>query len=55
VKRLMNIPDPVAQVLERRELGRVIVGRPHDFQVDWDDREETLRDAVTVGRGDRRQ
>jgi len=28
MERLMNGPDPVAEELERGELGRVIVGRP---------------------------
>src|SRR5215510_7475385 len=49
----MNVPDPVPEVLERRELRRVVVGCPQDFQVRRDGCEEALRHAGTVADGDR--
>src|SRR5215470_6281861 len=55
MERLMNVPDPVPEELERGELGPVVVGSPQDIQVSRDRGEEALRHAVAAGRGDRLQ
>ena len=50
---LVDIADPVPEVLERRELGRVIVGGSQDLQVRRDGREETLGCDRALPLGDR--
>src|SRR5262245_14784176 len=53
VEWLMNVPDPVAKVLERGELGQVVVGSPQDIQVDRDRGEEALRHCRALSDSDR--
>jgi len=52
MKRLMDVSDPMPQILERRELGLVIGGGAQHLTVNRYSREEALRYAVATGRVD---
>ena len=48
----MNVPDPMAKILERCELGRVVVGGSQHFQVGRNGGEQALWHSVAADRGD---
>src|SRR5262245_42961072 len=53
MKGLVDIPDPMPAVFERRELRRVIVRCPQHFQVGRDGREEAFRHPGALAHRDR--
>src|SRR5215467_2467165 len=53
LERLVNVPDPMPEELERGELGRVVVGSPQDIQVSRDRGEEALRHCRALSDSDR--
>ena len=52
VERLVDVTDPVPQILERRELSLVVGGGAQHLAVNRYSREEALRNAVATSRGD---